>query len=633
MDVFTSLLWTVIQIAALQQPRIVETMTVTANPSLATPAAVTSLNRLDFETSPAVTIDDALRAVPGFSLFRRASSRVANPTTQGVTLRGLAASGASRALVLADDVPLNDPFGGWVYWNRVPSAALAEVSVARGAAGDLFGADALAGVVSIRSSADAAVRALAEGGAGGLGRVSAYGGYKRLLGAAEGFTTDGFVTVAPDARGPVDTEAGSRHASVHGGWLLSPAGGALWIRGSHFGESRRNGTPLQRNATRLTQGSARYVRALENGSTVAANGYALTQDYEQTFSAVFASRTAERLTSEQDVAATAAGGGAEFAHGSSRGSLAVSVSARHVVATLIEHEVSTGSRRELDAQQTTAAVSAQGRRAWGRFAAGAGVRGELWRTEQAGASHHMFVTPRAWATFTPVAAVQARIAVQSGYRGPTINELYRPFRVGAVLTQANADLEPERALGIESGVAYHRNRLHLRVLGFWSRVSDAIVNVTVSATGDTILRQRQNAAEIGAAGAELEAEFRVRPWMSMTAATSFTRSRFTEGPLDGRRVPQVPETHYAAGVRVTRNALTATADWRFIGAQFDDDLNAFELDRSSMLDARVGWKLRRQLELFAAVENVLDAEQDVGRTPVRTIGLPRTTRAGVRVTF
>src|SRR5688572_1833106 len=191
MDLALTLLWTAAQLAALQSPRLAETMTVTAAlPSLATPAAVTTLGRLDLDTSPAATLDDTLRSVPGFSLFRRSSSRVANPTTQGVTLRGLAASGSSRALVLADDVPLNDPFGGWVYWNRVPSAALAEVSVARGAAGDLYGADALAGVVSIRSAADAAVRALAEGGTDGLARLSGYGGHRQLFGSAEFGRTD-----------------------------------------------------------------------------------------------------------------------------------------------------------------------------------------------------------------------------------------------------------------------------------------------------------------------------------------------------------------------------------------------------------------------------------------------------------
>ena len=67
-------------------------------------------------------LDDRLRDIPGFSLFKRSSSVVANPTTQGVSLRGIGSSGASRTLMLWDGVPANDPFGGWVYWSQIGRA-------------------------------------------------------------------------------------------------------------------------------------------------------------------------------------------------------------------------------------------------------------------------------------------------------------------------------------------------------------------------------------------------------------------------------------------------------------------------------------------------------------------------------
>lgn len=90
----------------LQPAGIAESLTVTAARSqerlAATATATAVLPASILLTSAALTADDALRSVPGFSLFRRSSSRVANPTTQGASLRGLAASGASRALVLAD---------------------------------------------------------------------------------------------------------------------------------------------------------------------------------------------------------------------------------------------------------------------------------------------------------------------------------------------------------------------------------------------------------------------------------------------------------------------------------------------------------------------------------------------------
>ena len=83
------------------------------------PASVSLVTNEQIEQSPAVVADDVLRQVPTFSLFRRTSSLAANPTAQGVSLRGIGPSGVSRTLVLLDDIPFNDPFGGWVYWTRV----------------------------------------------------------------------------------------------------------------------------------------------------------------------------------------------------------------------------------------------------------------------------------------------------------------------------------------------------------------------------------------------------------------------------------------------------------------------------------------------------------------------------------
>ena len=162
--------------------------------------------------SAAGALDDVLRSTPGFNLFRRSSSRVANPTTQGVTLRGVSGSGASRTLVLSDGVPLNDPFGSWVYWNRVPQAAVDRVEVVRGATGDLYGADALGGVIQVLTFAPDRTRARAaiEGGSFDTFRGSLFGGVREATAGprrapTRAPTTDGAYTVAPEARGPIDT--------------------------------------------------------------------------------------------------------------------------------------------------------------------------------------------------------------------------------------------------------------------------------------------------------------------------------------------------------------------------------------------------------------------------------------------
>ncbi|RZJ75509.1 MAG: Plug domain-containing protein, partial [Brevundimonas sp.] len=95
-------------------------------------------------------LDEALRSVPAVSLFRRTTSAAANPTTQGISLRAIAPSGAGRTLVLLDGVPLNDPFGGWVIWSQATPESLESLDVIRGAGAGPYGAGALTGTITLR---------------------------------------------------------------------------------------------------------------------------------------------------------------------------------------------------------------------------------------------------------------------------------------------------------------------------------------------------------------------------------------------------------------------------------------------------------------------------------------------------
>ena len=103
------------------------------------PASVNVIDKETIRQSPAVVADDVLRLVPTFSLFRRTSSLSAHPTAQGVSLRGIGPSGVSRSLVLIDGVPFNDPFGGWVYWTRVPLESVDRIEVVDGSSSSVYG--------------------------------------------------------------------------------------------------------------------------------------------------------------------------------------------------------------------------------------------------------------------------------------------------------------------------------------------------------------------------------------------------------------------------------------------------------------------------------------------------------------
>src|SRR5690349_3444969 len=185
-------------------------------------ASSTVLTSAELSNMAAGALDDALRSTPGFTLFRRSSSRVANPTTQGVTLRGVSGSGSSRTLVLADGVPLNDSFGSWVYWNRIPMAAVDRVEVVRGATGDLYGACALGGVIQLLTVQPSRTRARAtiDGGSHDTLRGSLFAAGEKSGGAASGayggVNTDGVYDLAEEARGAVDTRADSDYSTGFG---------------------------------------------------------------------------------------------------------------------------------------------------------------------------------------------------------------------------------------------------------------------------------------------------------------------------------------------------------------------------------------------------------------------------------
>jgi outer membrane receptor protein involved in Fe transport len=624
------------------RPRgIAETVVVSANPvglRVNTPGSATVLDREMLATAPALTLDDQLRSTPGFSLFRRSSSRVANPTTQGVTLRGLAASGASRTVVVADGLPLNDPFGGWVYWDRLPAASIDRVEVARGGSSDLHGSDALGGAIRIQTTDDQRIRIVADGGSDNTGRLSGYlgrtAGSWQLFGAGEIFTTDGFIIVAPESRGPIDVAADSDHRSAFAAARTAVHATRLEMRGAYFDEDRGNGTPFQTNDTVIRQYSVQASGEGLGGSWLA-RGFGSSQDYDQTFSAVSFDRTFERPTNLQHVDTGSAGAAFEWQRNGERHAWLLNGNYRIVDADLFEGPPLTGPVLLAPARQQLGAVVAQTSfTPADKWTIGAGARGEVWQSKlRDGSTSQTLVGlfPRASVGWRANDTLSLLGAITDAYRTPTINELFRPFAAGNTITQANPALVPEEAFGIEGSALVRHGRAVGRVTAFWTRLTDAIVNVTLESSPTLILRQRQNAGEIRAAGVELEGDVRVGRHFALAGSAAFIDSTFVEGAgLEGLRVPQVPRWQASAGMIGTWRYTSASMDWRFIGQQFDDDRNQFSLDPSNMVNARIGWRPRMNIEIFAALENAFDEEQDVGRTPIRTIGLPRTVRAGIR---
>jgi outer membrane receptor protein involved in Fe transport len=609
-------------------------------------APVSVLTSSDLALAPPAPLDDALKVVPGFSLFRRTTSRSANPTTQGAGLRGLSASGASRALVLADGQPLNDPFGGWVYWNRVPATSIDRVEVVRGGASDLYGADALVGVVQVVTRRPRSPMFRAEGAAAtrDTGRLSAFGGGGReawtVTAGGEASHTDGYILVGDDDRGAVDTPAGSEYGVMRAD-IGYEAGRAFSARlgGDLFDERRENGTPLQRNSTDLRQLRA-AIEGRAHGTSWRITGQAGEQTYRQVFSSIAGDRTSETLTVQQRVPASQHGMGITVQSRALGIDLLAGADTRDVGATNIERAFFPDGRLRATTTtpgyQRTSGVYVQGTvSSASTITVSLGARGDVRQAarREGWLDGDSAVSPRAAVTWAVQPSVIVRGSMGWSFRAPTLNERYRGFRVGNVVTQPNPLLTPENLRSIEGGVAWLPRKGALRVTVFRNDLDDAVTNVTITTTPDLITRRRQNVGGIAAWGSEAEGEWRLSSRATVTGALGLMRSHFVDyAPLKGLTVPQVPRWQASAGVRgVGPLGLALAAQMRLFGEQFDDDRNTLVLGSGAVVDLSVQREAGRRTTFFVNLENVLDDQYEVGRSPVATYGQPLTLHAGVRV--
>lgn len=657
-----------IVLAARLDERVTVTATRTEGRLDETAASVAVLSERDIETTAAVRLDDALRQIAGFQLFRRAGSRAANPTTQGVSLRGTGASGASRALVLADGVPLNDPFGGWVYWDRVPRAEVSRVEVLRGGASALYGGGALGGVVNLftqRPTTDALTLEASYGNEqtpdASLFATTARGAWAASIGA-EMFHTGGYVLVDESTRGRADTPASSRDTAFDVTLERRITNeGRAFVRGSLFGEARANGTPLQTNRTHARQLAAGLDLSSSRLGSFTARTYGGAQLFDQNFSVVASDRNSETLTRVQRSPSQFIGASLQWSRPFG--------SHQTVVAGADAREVR-GASDEIGFAQgrATTLVGAGGRervaglfvedvaRVGARLLFTGGARFDRWRDYDAASTTRparegsvATVTPfaeRTESAFSPQASVLYKLSPRASlsasayraFRQPTLNELYRSFRVGDVVTLANESLRAERLTGGEVGasVTPFERRLQLRAAFFWTEIMRPISNVTLGVAPNLITRERENLGRTRARGVEVEAEAHFsRRWFA-SGGYLFAEPTVVEFPanrtLEGLLVPQVARQQLTFQVRYDDQArVTASLQGRATGAQFDDDQNQFRLAPFFTLDAYVSRRIARDFDLFVAAENLFNQRYEVGRTPIRTLGSPLIARVGFRV--
>lgn len=616
-------------------------------------------------------LDEALKRTPGVSLFRRTGSGAANPTTQGLSLRAIAPSGAGRALVTLDGAPQNDPFGGWVIWSALPAEGLDGASIVRGAGSGPYGAGALTGVVALqeRGTVDGLAAVDISAGERNSYRGVAVVGGPGLVATAALSSSRGYYAVRGPRRGAADQPLKLDDASL--AFRAQGEVGGIQVAARLAGYQTRQGAGL-RGARSEASGAAATVTVArpvaEGVGGWRVQGWVRGSNLRNSSVAVAANRATTTPANDQyRTPAVGYGLNAAWQGRSEAFRWEVGGDVRLTDGTETERfrflNGAFSRVREAGGKTLVAGAYVEGVVDEGPWLVTGGVRldraraygahrverdtasGAVTLNQSAADRSDTLPTGRVGVKYAVSDALYLRAAAYAGFRPPTLNELHRPFRVGNDVTEANAALKPETLQGAEAGIGGEGwARWSLGV--FYNQLKDPITNVTIGIgpgvfptagfipAGGT-LRQRQNAGEIRAWGMEGEASGDLAAAVSWRAAFAYTdpkvRGGVTARQLTGLRPAQTPKWTVTGGVDVTPvERLSFSADARYESARWEDDLNTRRLSSGVVVDARAAWRIDDRAEVYLAVDNLADAKLEVGETAdgTESFAAPRTVRVG-----
>lgn len=635
---------------------------------LQSPVATRLLTQNAMRTTAAITLDGKLAQIPGIQLYRRSSSLAANPTSQGISMRGLGSTSASRTLVVEDGMPLNDSFGGWIHWQEIPELAIRDVQLVRGGASDLYGSSAIGGVINIipvRPTSNQVKVSSSYGGEGtfdeNLLAQTKHGPWGGLL-ALGVIGTNGYIQEAPYQRGPVDQPSNvhSQSALLDVEHERGPL--RLFLRGSAYNESRHNGTFYQMNATRLLRYATGADWQTVHNASLGVRLYGSSERYRQTFSSISNSPTSSNPTCSYRCGELPVkfsflpnnelGGSAQWTEPLGAGLLLVAgadvydariwdmehlLTGSGSLTNLHDHQRDTGVYAELMWVHKGWTVTASSREDWFRNYDGqlldfTGSGWTLASSQPPQLSEHMF-DPRLGLSRKLTTHWALNASGFRAFREPNPDELYHSFQIGNQLTLANGDLLSERATGGEAGVAAQYRWGTIRASYFLTQVNRPITAVTISPNSSPIKLKRENLGQIESRGLSLDFELKPLSWLAADGGYQYAHAVVSRGPqYPGNWIPEVPHNMANLNLRAFKPRLgTFSLQSRLSGQMYDDAANSYLLHSYFRLDAYASHDFGSRFQVFAAGENLFDRAIEVSKTPTTTLGQPRVARFGLLV--
>jgi outer membrane receptor protein involved in Fe transport len=615
-------------------------------------ATVNVMSSEQVRTNPARTTDDLLREIPGIELPRTSSS-VSGPE-EIVSIRG---ADEGRTLVLLDNVPLNDPWGEWIQWNRAPRFQLDRAEILEGGGSSLYGNYAMGGVISLFTQPilKRGYNLMASGGSRSAGDFSLYGSnvigpLGVSLGGDYG-TGGGYTLLRADQRGSIDEASKVTRRNVNGRAEYSVGTiGTLFASANYFDDDRSLGTPLTApNRRHIVSGVLGGNFDMPFGGMVEARFFGQHQNYDSQSSIVNAARTSERPNVAQNIPSHDVGGSLEWSRAFGMLQLfSVGGDFRHMVGELNETVYNaTGTvagTRNSGGSQHVAGAFVQGVLApIDPLRIEASARFDTWRSYDGSrtdnsvapptstmypAKNNSAFAPRLGVRYKLLNSLALRGSFYKAFRAPTLSEEYRTFFSGPNTFMGNPDLTPEFLTGYDVGLDWDPiPMVEFRATGFWNKYKD-LDDFTFLAPNPAggIFLQRQNVGAAHSRGAE--GEVAIRPLEELTFSVSYN---YDLARVDATKafVNRVPLQRGAARITFDSPRIaTLTGLFRYEGP--NHALGGARLGPYGVFDFDARREIRSGTDIFASVENLFDRQYSVNyQGDLESLGLPRTIRGGM----
>ncbi|TLY14536.1 MAG: TonB-dependent receptor [Nitrospirae bacterium] len=217
-----------------------------------------------------------------------------------------------------------------------------------------------------------------------------------------------------------------------------------------------------------------------------------------------------------------------------------------------------------------------------------------------------------------------RASYATGFRAPTINQLFFPFGFG------NPNLKPEKSKSLDVGADQHLfdDRLTLSVGYFWNRFQNLILGVASSACPPPFGFCAQNIGQAKSQG--WEAGFTVAILKSLDVKGQYTYT-LTRDLSTAARLPRWPVHQASVGVSYQPiDPVRLNLDYRYVGTRFNDAANTQKQGSFGVVNLSGTYDVVKRVQVFGRVENLFNQQYE----EVLFFGTPiRSVYGGVKITY